>query len=106
MKTYIGCKIIRAEPMSELDFAEAEEKWRWEYSGKNRAGYKVIYRDGHVSWSPKETFEAAYREITFGEAELVTKAHVNKAGPEAEYEKWIQAYLERLKTMFSQRNKF
>ena len=24
-------------------------------------GYKVIYPDGHESWSPKDVFEAAYR---------------------------------------------
>jgi hypothetical protein len=34
-------------------------------------GYKVVYEDGYESWSPKETFEKAYREVTgltFGEA--------------------------------------
>ena len=34
-------------------------------------GYKVIYPDGYVSWSPKEVFEHAYREITEDEANLV-----------------------------------
>ncbi|TLD84249.1 hypothetical protein [Helicobacter trogontum] len=46
MKTYIGIKAIQAEPM--------------EKNGKE--GYKVIYKDGYESWSPKEVFEEAYYE--------------------------------------------
>lgn len=55
-KAYIGAKIIRA-------YREQHED--------GRAGYRVIYPDGYESWSPKETFEAAYREVTEGEKELV-----------------------------------
>ncbi len=40
MKTYIGTKIIQAEPQDE--------------------GYKVVYKDGYTSWSPKAAFEEAY----------------------------------------------
>ena len=47
MKTYIGVKIIKAEPM--------------EKDGK--PGYKVKYKDGYESWSPKEVSEEAYREL-------------------------------------------
>lgn len=53
MKQYIGTKIIHAEPQTK-DGAE---------------GYAVVYPDGYKSWSPKEAFEAAYREcdaMTFG----------------------------------------
>lgn len=53
MKQYIGTKIIFAEPQSK-DGAE---------------GYAVVYADGYKSWSPKDAFEAAYREcdgVTFG----------------------------------------
>lgn len=45
---YLGVKLIQAEP---------EEK-------HGREGYKVVYPDGYVSWSPKETFESAYFELT------------------------------------------
>lgn len=34
-------------------------------------GYRVTYKDGYRSWSPKEAFEEAYREngsLTFGDA--------------------------------------
>jgi hypothetical protein len=44
---YIGTKIVLAWP-SEKD---------------GNAGYGVKYEDGYTSWSPKDTFEAAYRDI-------------------------------------------
>ena len=47
MKNYIGVKIVKAEP---------KEK-------NGVPGYAVKYPDGYVSWSPKETFEKAYREL-------------------------------------------
>lgn len=70
MDKYIGVKIIHAEkairkggevylltdPMPKS--MDTEEN-----------GYKVIYHDGYVSWSPKDVFEAAYRKTdgaTFG----------------------------------------
>ena len=47
MQQYIGTKIIQAEPMEK----------------NGRDGYKVVYApDGYESWSPKDVFEAAYRE--------------------------------------------
>lgn len=55
MKNYIGAKIIKAEQASK--------------DGKE--GYKVIYPDGYESWSPKATFESAYREITDSEMSLL-----------------------------------
>jgi hypothetical protein len=70
-KKYIGTKIITA--------FEQDKK-----VGENgiERGYCVIYEDGYQSWSPKETFERAYRAIegdhqslTFGDA-----IHMLKAG--------------------------
>lgn len=55
MKSYIGSKIIQAEP-----------------ENKNGAtGYRVVYPDNYISWSPKDVFETAYREITESEKELI-----------------------------------
>jgi hypothetical protein len=51
METYIGTKIIQAKP-------EIREE---------KSGYKIIYPDGYVSWSPKNVFEAAYRRISLEE---------------------------------------
>lgn len=55
MKTYIGCKIIKAEPQKK--------------DGKD--GYKVIYPDNYISWSPRDVFENAYREILPEEIGLI-----------------------------------
>ena len=44
MNKYIGTKLIEAEPA--------------EKDGKE--GYKVRYKDGYESWSPKNIFESAY----------------------------------------------
>ena len=55
MKAYIGAKIILAEP----EIKEGQE------------GYRVQYRDGYISWSPKGEFELAYRELTEAEKALV-----------------------------------
>lgn len=55
MKTYIGTKIIQAEPAPQPG----------DRSGFSE-GYKVVYPDGHVSWSPEQTFQNAYREISEG----------------------------------------
>lgn len=47
MKKFIGTKIIYAEPQVK--------------DGVD--GYKVVYNDNYTSWSPKNVFEEAYREI-------------------------------------------
>ncbi len=81
MKTFIGTKIIRAEPMNRAAYNTFRG---WELpADENGAdeGYLVEYLDGgkpntkthqgYVSWSPKEQFNNAYREIvalTFGQA--------------------------------------
>ena len=47
MQNYIGVKIVKAE----LQVKDGQ------------LGYKVVYPDGYISWSPKATFEKAYREL-------------------------------------------
>lgn len=49
---YMGCKQVQA--------------WPAEHDGK--PGYGVKYPDGYQSWSPKDTFEAAY--IPMGDADV------------------------------------
>lgn len=62
MKTYIGTKIIKAEPMSHEDWLRSQEKWS---EGQETAGdgYMVSYPDGYISWSPKKVFEDAYLDM-------------------------------------------
>jgi len=71
MKTYIGTKIVKAEPMTEVDFFVNIKKQEIVSDKDNRHGYLVIYEDGYQSWSPKETFERAYREVTDEEKKMI-----------------------------------
>ncbi len=61
LKTFIGTKIVRAEP-------EARSS-----DGKKPKvdGYRVIYDDGYVSWSPQDVFDRCYREIIPAEADMI-----------------------------------
>lgn len=55
MKLYVGAKVIKAEP------CKAKKDYGTHKIGED--GYRVIYPDGYVSWSPKATFEKAYHEV-------------------------------------------
>lgn len=70
MKSYIGSKIIQGEEMDECTFLSTE-KGKDVSNRETRLGYKVVYADGYISWSPKAVFETAYREISSGEKELL-----------------------------------
>lgn len=65
MEKYLGVKLIEAEPQTKF---EPIDRNGHTYPIIND-GYKVVYPDGYVSWSPKDVFEEAYRRIdnlTFG----------------------------------------
>ena len=70
MDNYIGAKIIKGEPMDECTFLK-NFKGEDVTNRETRPGYHVLYEDGYDSWSPKETFENAYRLITPGELKLI-----------------------------------
>ena len=63
MKRYLGIKQVDAEPMTESEFKIDQNKSDNYYECESRNGYKVKYKDGYVSWSPKKVFEEAYDEI-------------------------------------------
>ena len=67
-RLYIGSKLILASEMDQITFLRTVKKQ--EVNHENAPGYKVTYPDGYVSWSPKEVFESAYREVTLGEKAL------------------------------------
>lgn len=74
-RTYVGTKIIQATPMDKATFSlkvrTMSDGVGINSDGKGEAGYKVIYPDGYVSWSPKAVFDEAYREISARELEMV-----------------------------------
>jgi len=78
LEKYIGVKIVKATPMTHNDAS----KKGWTRDGiatLDEDGYKVVYPDGYISWSPKSAFEEAYRPcngMTFGLAiETAKKGH-------------------------------
>ena len=75
MKAYIGTKVVRAEPMDEVT-AMSRNLLRdtgvtIDARGQSRQGYRVVYPDGYESWSPRDVFDAAYREISDGEVATI-----------------------------------
>ncbi|MBP3412654.1 MAG: hypothetical protein J6K89_05280 [Oscillospiraceae bacterium] len=70
MKTYIGTKVIEAEPMTRGDYNQSKGWTLPVGENPEDEGYRVIYPDGYISWSPKEVFENTYREI--GEVDELT----------------------------------
>ena len=70
IEKYIGTKIIQAESMDRYNFV-VRCQGKNIPEEENREGYKVIYPDGYVSWSPKDVFEESYRRISSKEMELL-----------------------------------
>lgn len=77
MNNYIGCKIIKAKPMTNKEFHYFKHKAHFSDNEKVIEGYLVEYPDNYISWSPKATFENAYREITNSELNLINKDEGN-----------------------------
>ena len=63
MKNYIGVKIVKAQPMTKGEFSKMKGAASPLLEESKEPGYVVKYPDGYISWSPKETFEKAYREL-------------------------------------------
>jgi hypothetical protein len=74
MKQYIGTKIVSATPMTRYDY-NVFRGWTLPHDENgDDEGFLVEYTDGgapntkyfpgYVSWSPKEQFDNAYREIS------------------------------------------
>ncbi len=65
MKKYIGTKEVQAEPMSLGEFIQLTGRNPYMNStvshDNSEEGYIVEYSDGYKSWSPKQTFENAYK---------------------------------------------
>ena len=61
MIKYIGTKEVHAERMNEYEAVQLGYARPNEDNHEWREGYHVIYEDGYHSWSPLNTFNAAYR---------------------------------------------
>ena len=73
MKRYVGTKVVDAKPMSRKAYNEYRGWALPENENGEDEGYLVEYMDGgqsnhllhkgYISWSPKDVFERAYKEI-------------------------------------------
>lgn len=77
-KKYLGVKLIEAGPMSFGDFILLTHKDVPSDGEMAREGYRVVYPDGHVSWSPKEVFEKAYFPLADKEGTKILEDDVDR----------------------------
>ena len=61
MQTYVGTKIVNAEPMSATQFEELFGKKA--HAKGEEEGYHIEYPGSYHSWSPKSRFDEAYRPL-------------------------------------------
>lgn len=71
MKTYIGTKQIKAVPAYRIDGKVYLKDEPIPRAMNIEEGYKVVYEDGYESWSPKDVFEKAYKEVVSVNSPLV-----------------------------------
>lgn len=83
MKKYIGTKKVSATPAWRVDGVVYPKDGPVPRVMNREDGCKVVYEDGYESWSPKEVFEKAYKELideknnmSFGDAVEVLKQGV------------------------------
>jgi hypothetical protein len=78
MDKYIGFKLIQAEPAIRKggEVYLCTEPIPNDETMAEERGYKVVYPDGYVSWSPQETFEKAYMRI--GQNNTITQDNVDR----------------------------
>jgi hypothetical protein len=75
MKKYLGVKLIEAEPMNLGDYNKFRGWTIPENEDPLKEGYRVVYPDGYVSWSPKDIFEKAYMQV--GDNNTITQQIVD-----------------------------
>jgi hypothetical protein len=68
LKAYVGTKVILARPMTNVEFKKEKGE---ALNEPPKEGYRVEYPDLYVSWSPKETFENAYRLVSKDEISMI-----------------------------------
>ena len=77
MKTYIGMKVIKAEPMTREKAFHCGAVAHLTEENKSENGYLVEYsnpdgKTNYLSFSPKNVFERSYRELAQDEIEMIS----------------------------------
>jgi hypothetical protein len=83
---YLGVKLIEAEPMTRYEWMNEKYKDQPQPDCENEQGYKVVYPDGYVSWSPKGVFEKAY--MCVGGNNTIEERNVNDFVKSYDVKKW------------------
>jgi hypothetical protein len=83
MKTYVGTKTVKAEPMLLGEYLKSYRRNPYSKSdlfhSSEEEGYLVVYPDGYKSWSPKLVFEEAYKLAeTFKDRLLIEKQELEE----------------------------
>ena len=63
LKKYKCKKEVMAIPMDYHTAGSCGLIRDYKEDAENQYGYKVVYKDGYESWSPKKAFEDGYEEI-------------------------------------------
>lgn len=70
MNTYIGCKMVEAEPMTRGAYNQLRGWKLPERENPEDQGYLVKYDDDYISWSPKDVFEKHYFMTSLSKEEI------------------------------------
>ena len=84
MKRYIGLKVIDAEPQGRMQMDDNDVP----IAGSQVPGYRVVYPDDYESWSPKDVFDSAYRELGSGLPFSIVLESMKRDGTRWEREGW------------------
>lgn len=71
MNTYIGCKMVEAEPMTRGAYNQLRGWKLPERENPEDQGYLVKYDDNYISWSPKDIFEKQHFMLMSDKQELL-----------------------------------
>lgn len=63
MRSYIGCKLVKAEQMNLGEYNNLKGWTIPNGENPNKEGYKVEIGDGYITWSPKEIFEVSHLKV-------------------------------------------
>lgn len=81
LSDYVGIKHLSASPLTRGDYNKLKGWTMPENENPEDAGYLVCYPDGYISWSPKSTFEEAYKvsgEMSYPMALFLAQTQAHK----------------------------
>jgi len=87
-KQYMGFKIIFGTPMNRGDYNKFKGWTIPEDENPLDDGFLVEYEDGYISWSPKDTFNQAYIDVTSYDLSFGNAIYLMKKGYKVSRKGW------------------